>query len=79
VQELHRSCFGAVPSEKSNFPTGSRLSLTQATTMASPPKNPFHPGDFVNFRPLPPEGGASVVSPYLSMSINEQQMAKICC
>jgi hypothetical protein len=32
-----------------------------------------------NFRPLPPEGGASVVSPYHSMSINEQQMAKICC
>ncbi len=40
---------------------------------------PPHPGDFVNFRPLPPEGGASVVSPYLSMSIDEQQMTKICC
>ncbi len=37
------------------------------------------PGDFVNFRPLPPEGGASVVSQYLSMSINEQQMTNICC
>jgi len=33
----------------------------------------------VNLRPLPPEGGASVESPYQSMNINEQQMAKICC
>ncbi len=34
---------------------------------------------FVNFRPLPPEGGASVVSQYLSVRVNEQQMTRICC
>jgi len=37
------------------------------------------PGDFVNFRPLPPEGGASVEWLYPSMRISEQQMTKICC
>jgi len=37
------------------------------------------PGDFVNFRPLPPEGGASIESQYLSVRVNEQQMTRICC
>ena len=39
----------------------------------------FAPRGFVNFRPLPLEGGASVEWLYPSMRISEQQMTKICC
>ncbi len=37
------------------------------------------PGDFVNFRPLPPEGSASVVSQRRPIDLGEQELAKICC
>ena len=55
------------------------LPATLPATLRVALRSKIAPGNFVNFRPLPPEGGASVESPYQSMHINEQQMAKICC